>query len=329
MRCTPSGDRLLDVPRLRSTLGPGCWRQETGGLVDWGLPPHRLATWGREMLEKRREEPKQWGWRMASAHCLRGLAVLRWVPRGQWGVVGRQGGMLTVLHGCRGAKTHDRRRSSGRCDASAQAVWLAFPALVFDWRLEGYRREEEMSKHPWIKWRNWDFQSSHRWESSSESLKSGPHRPTRPALFLEMLPAWRSGPRLRQSLWRSVPGSQGVPQSAPPLPNSWPGGRRTLAAKTWQRSGGRNAHDLRLTLMLFLNVYPGRGRPFFLSMGSLKMTSCSNRKTLLSLALDGTPFSCSLTKKVSCWSSFPWAVILPWGRRNAPWMGIPLLPPRF
>lgn len=83
-------------------------------------------------------------------------------------------------------------------------------------------------------------------------------------------------------------------------------------------AAGRDERGLGLTLMLFLKVYPGRGRPFFLSMGSLKMTSCSNRNTLLSLALDGTPFSCSLTKKVSCWSSFPWAVILPWGSRRAP-----------
>jgi len=42
------------------------------------------------------------------------------------------------------------------------------------------------------------------------------------------------------------------------------------------------------------------------------MTSCSNRKTRLSLALDIRPASCSLTEKVSCWSSFPWAVIFPW-----------------
>jgi len=64
--------------------------------------------------------------------------------------------------------------------------------------------------------------------------------------------------------------------------------------------------------MLFLNVYPGKEKPFFLSIGSLKMTSCSNRKTLLSFALDGKPLSGSLTEKVSCCSSFPWAVILPW-----------------
>lgn len=96
------------------------------------------------------------------------------------------------------------------------------------------------------------------------------------------------------------------------------GGRRTLAATTGRRVGGGDGRGLRLTLMLFLKVYPGRGRPFFLSMGSLKMTSCSKRNTLLSLALDGTALSCSLTKKVSCWSSFPCAVILPWGRKEFP-----------
>lgn len=83
-----------------------------------------------------------------------------------------------------------------------------------------------------------------------------------------------------------------------------------------RRGSGRDERGLGLTLMLFLKVYPGRGGPFFLSMGSLKITSCSKRKTLLSLALDGTPLSCSLTRKVSCWSSFPWAVILPWGGRT-------------
>lgn len=66
------------------------------------------------------------------------------------------------------------------------------------------------------------------------------------------------------------------------------------------------------TLMLFLKMYPGREKPFFLSIGSLKMTSCSNRKTLLSFARDRKLLSCSVTVKVSCWSSLPWAVILPW-----------------
>lgn len=67
-----------------------------------------------------------------------------------------------------------------------------------------------------------------------------------------------------------------------------------------------------LTLMLFLKMYPGIEKPFFLSIGSLKITSCSNRKTRLSLARDRKPLSCSLTVKVSCWSSLPRAVILPW-----------------
>lgn len=63
--------------------------------------------------------------------------------------------------------------------------------------------------------------------------------------------------------------------------------------------------------MLFLNIYPGIENPFFRSIGSLKMTSCSNRKTRLSLGLDRKLLSCSVTIKVSCWSSFPWAVIFP------------------
>lgn len=66
------------------------------------------------------------------------------------------------------------------------------------------------------------------------------------------------------------------------------------------------------TLMLFLKMYPGMEKSFFLSMGSLKITSCSNRKTRLSLARDRKPLSCSVTVKVSCWSSLPWAVIFPW-----------------
>jgi len=77
--------------------------------------------------------------------------------------------------------------------------------------------------------------------------------------------------------------------------------------------------------MLFLKVYPGKDKPFFLSMGSLKMTSCSNRKTLLSFPLDGKGLSGSLTENVSCWSSFPWAVILPWNSElvtNRPWISL-------
>lgn len=68
--------------------------------------------------------------------------------------------------------------------------------------------------------------------------------------------------------------------------------------------------------MLFLNMYPGREKPFFLSIGSLKMTSCSNRKTRLSLGRDRKPLSCSATEKVSCCSSLPWAVIFPWYNRK-------------
>lgn len=64
--------------------------------------------------------------------------------------------------------------------------------------------------------------------------------------------------------------------------------------------------------MLFLKMYPGSEKPFFLSIGSLKMTSCSNRKIRLSFARDKKPLSCSVTVKVSCWSSLPWAVIFPW-----------------
>ncbi|KAF3860425.1 hypothetical protein F7725_000680 [Dissostichus mawsoni] len=71
-------------------------------------------------------------------------------------------------------------------------------------------------------------------------------------------------------------------------------------------------HAAAPTLMLFLKMYPGRENPFFLSIGSLKMASCSNRKIRLSLARDKKPLSCSVTVKVSCCSSFPWAVILPW-----------------
>ena len=64
--------------------------------------------------------------------------------------------------------------------------------------------------------------------------------------------------------------------------------------------------------MLFLKMYPGSEKPFFRSIGSLKITSCSKRKTRLSFALDRKLLSCSVTVKVSCWRSFPWAVILPW-----------------
>ncbi|TNN56928.1 hypothetical protein EYF80_032826 [Liparis tanakae] len=45
-------------------------------------------------------------------------------------------------------------------------------------------------------------------------------------------------------------------------------------------------------------MYPGREKPFFLSIGSLKMTNCSNRKMRLSLARDKKPLSCSVTVKV-------------------------------
>lgn len=100
--------------------------------------------------------------------------------------------------------------------------------------------------------------------------------------------------------------------SSTPRQLTW-GTQDTGSRESGGGGGGRGSVEtISLTLMLFLKVYPGRGTPFFLSMGSLKMTSCSKRKTLLSLALDRTPFSCSPTKKVSCWSSFPWAVILPW-----------------
>lgn len=65
------------------------------------------------------------------------------------------------------------------------------------------------------------------------------------------------------------------------------------------------------TLMLFLKMYPGSEKPFFLSIGSLKITSCSKRKTRLSFARERKLLSCSVTVKVSCWSSLPWAVIFP------------------
>lgn len=64
------------------------------------------------------------------------------------------------------------------------------------------------------------------------------------------------------------------------------------------------------TLMLFLYWYPGLFEP--LRSSSLKMTICSNRKTLRSLLRDKTPPSCSQTQKVSCCSSFPWDVNFPW-----------------
>lgn len=70
--------------------------------------------------------------------------------------------------------------------------------------------------------------------------------------------------------------------------------------------------------MLFLKMYPGREKPFFLSMGSLKITSCSNRKTRRSFARDMKMLSCSVTVKVSCWSSLPRAVIFPWSRSRTP-----------
>lgn len=70
------------------------------------------------------------------------------------------------------------------------------------------------------------------------------------------------------------------------------------------------------TFILFLKMYPGMEKPFFLSIGSLKMTSCSNRKTRLSLVLERKLLSCSVTVNVSCWSSLPWAVIFPWNHRE-------------
>lgn len=65
-----------------------------------------------------------------------------------------------------------------------------------------------------------------------------------------------------------------------------------------------------LTLMLFLNWYPGLLEP--LRRSSLKMMICSNKKTLRSLLRDRTPPSCSKTQKVSCCSNFPWEVSFPW-----------------
>lgn len=73
--------------------------------------------------------------------------------------------------------------------------------------------------------------------------------------------------------------------------------------------------------MLFLKMYPGREKPFFLSIGSLKITSCSNRKTRRSFARDMKLLSCSVTVKVSCWSSLPRAVIFPWSRGRTPECG--------
>lgn len=59
-------------------------------------------------------------------------------------------------------------------------------------------------------------------------------------------------------------------------------------------------------------MYPGSEKPFFLSIGSLKITNCSKRKTRLSFARERKLLSCSVTVKVSCCSSLPRAVILPW-----------------
>lgn len=69
-----------------------------------------------------------------------------------------------------------------------------------------------------------------------------------------------------------------------------------------------------VTLMLFLNWYPGVDEP--LRKSSLKMTICSNRKTLRSLLRDRTPESCSVTKNVSCCRSFPWLVNFPWSTQT-------------
>lgn len=81
------------------------------------------------------------------AHCRGGQAALRWGPRGHGGGGGvrRQGGLLMVVYGCRRARLQDRLSGGGRRHASAQAVALALLALVFDWRLEGYRRDEDAS----------------------------------------------------------------------------------------------------------------------------------------------------------------------------------------
>lgn len=70
------------------------------------------------------------------------------------------------------------------------------------------------------------------------------------------------------------------------------------------------------TLMLFLKRYPGVEKPFFLSRGSLKITICSNKKTLLSFILDRSPPSWSDTMKVSWSSNLPCATILPWAERR-------------
>lgn len=37
--------------------------------------------------------------KMASTHRLGGQAVLLWMPQGQRGAVGQQGGLLAVVHG--------------------------------------------------------------------------------------------------------------------------------------------------------------------------------------------------------------------------------------
>lgn len=125
------------------------------------------------------------------------------------------------------------------------------------------------------------------------------------------MPAWWSASHCRQCLEKSGPDSMDLLQSAPPHQGSLPAKHNILILNI-NKSTQHSALKYNLTLMLFLKVYPGKGKPFFLSIGSLKMTSCSNRKTRLSLALDRKPLSCSLTEKVSCWSSFPWAVIFPW-----------------
>lgn len=113
---------------------------------------------GREMLEKRkkrREEPKLKEGGTASAHRLGGQAVVRGGPQGHGGVEG----LLTAVHGCSGAGL---QHSGGRRGVPAQAVRLVLPALVFDGRLEGCRREEDTSRRLPIKCPSGAFQSSHR-----------------------------------------------------------------------------------------------------------------------------------------------------------------------
>lgn len=90
-----------------------------------------------------------------------------------------------------------------------------------------------------------------------------------------------------------------------------PSGLRDVSTKRASSPSTLVSTPRQLTLMLFLKMYPGMEKPFFRSIGSLKITICSNRKTRLSLARDKKLLSCSVTVKVSCWSSLPWAVIFP------------------